>query len=1132
MRRHHDQIYYSAMDLNGFLGCTHSTTLDLQDLDERLPRAQDDEQLKLVQELGLEHERQYLKRLQDQGLQVAIVGENGHLEDRVEETLAQMKRGPDIIFQAALRDGAWHGFADFLRKVPIPSNLGEFSYEAVDTKLSKHPEPRHVMQLCLYSDLLESVQGVCPRQMSLVLGDESVVSLRVEDFVHYYQAARKSFEAYVRSPVPEALPFPCAACEMCKWRELCAQRWIQEDHLSGVANIRKGQMVKLHQQGITTMQALAELPPEALIPKMAPQTLQTLRHQAALQVQKREDNENHVAVLPHAEGRGFARLPRQNEGDLFFDMEGDPLYPGGLEYLFGFYYRKNGEPLFRDFWAHNPAEERKAFQQVMDFLTAHLQRHPQAHVYHYNHYEETALKRLASQHATRENEVDDLLRQHKLVDLYKVVREGVRISEPKYSIKNLETFYMEKRQADVATAGDSIVVYEHWRKTQEQKLLKDIRDYNEDDCRSTMLLRDWLLTLRPDDVPWLDPYAAPPTEEQKQKQREAAQKVEAYLRQLTEGVEQELQFRELVGQLLEFHRREQKPQWWALFQRKESTEEELIEDRECLGGLRLDQSQPPVQIKNSLVTTYTFPEQETKLRKGQDCLRADTLERAGTIEELDITAGWIKLKRQRNQDPLPEILSLSPQGPRNERVLNDAIYRLADEIITGGGKYQAVRAFLQKLPPRIAGHSLGEPIITTTENALQQTIQAVANLQESYLFLQGPPGAGKTFTSSHVIVALLQRGQKVGISSNSHKAIHNLLRGVEKVAKEENLRFRGQKKSNENNKFDGEIVEDIFNNDKLDLSVDLIAGTAWLFARKDFVDHELDYLFVDEAGQVSLANLVAMGVSAKNLVLVGDQMQLGQPIQGVHPGDSGKSTLEYLLGGDATISADRGIFLGTTWRMHENVCRFISAAVYEGRLHPEEKNQHQRLLLTNPHPALRPNGISFLPVSHEGCSQKSEEEAQVIRAMIESLLEQSYQDRDGAVHPLGLGNIMVISPYNVQVNHLREVLPTGTQVGTIDLFQGQEAEVVLISMATSGAEDLPRNIEFLYSKNRLNVAISRARTLAVVVANPNLLTIPCRTLEELRLANLLCWVHDYAAASEDARAEWSQGEATPNLWRS
>jgi superfamily I DNA and/or RNA helicase len=260
--------------------------------------------------------------------------------------------------------------------------------------------------------------------------------------------------------------------------------------------------------------------------------------------------------------------------------------------------------------------------------------------------------------------------------------------------------------------------------------------------------------------------------------------------------------------------------------------------------------------------------------------------------------------------------------------------------------------------------------------------------------------------------------------------------------------------------------------------------------------------------------VVAMGVSARNIVLVGDQMQLAQPIKGDHPGESGLSALEYVLGEMATVPPDRGIFLAVTRRMHPDVCRLISDAVYEGRLQPEADNANQQLVLApGADPVLRASGVCFIPVSHEDCSQKSEAEGIRIQEIYGSLLEQSWIDRDGVLRPLGVADILVVSPYNVQVNHLKSVLPAGARVGTVDKFQGQEAPVVLISMATSSADDMPRNMEFLYSRNRLNVAISRARSLAVVVANPRLLEAPCNRIEQMRLVNTLCFVKAYADAS-------------------
>jgi hypothetical protein len=395
---------------------------------------------------------------------------------------------------------------------------------------------------------------------------------------------------------------------------------------------------------------------------------------------------------------------------------------------------------------------------------------------------------------------------------------------------------------------------------------------------------------------------------------------------------------------------------------------------------------------------------------------------------------------------------------------------------------------------------------------VQGSITAALAMDSTYLYVQGPPGAGKTHTGARMILALLQAGRRVGIMSNSHRAIHNMLASVLGAASEHGVEVHAVKKASSGNpetEFEdphGRVENVHRNGDVWASGAQLVAGTSWLFADAD-ADQWLDVLVVDEAGQVALANLLAAGTSARNLVLLGDQMQLAQPVQGVHPGRSGDSALDYLLDGAPTIAPDRGIFLATTWRMHPDVCRFISDAVYEGRLVPEHEN-HRRQLVLGPgaHPMLRPAGLVHAPIEHDGCSQGSQAEADLLAAVYASALGQRYTDNHGNARRMAHENILVMAPYNVQVNLLKRTLPPQARVGTVDKFQGQEAELVLVSMTTSSEEDLPRNIEFLYSKNRINVAISRSKCTAVVVANPRLIAIACRTPEQMVLINLLCWL--------------------------
>lgn len=1038
-----------------------------------------------------------------------------------------MRDGYEIIFQATLQDGSLIGHADFLRKVHRPSELGDWSYEVLDTKLARSTKAKFIIQLGFYSALVGKAQGLQPLQMYVILGDRTEVAYRYADYARYLTLVTQRFLERVTGKALETYPVPCEKCDQCKWSGLCEDRRLKDDHLCQVANINSLQIKKLQVAGVMTLEALGSLPAETRIQKMAADTLEKLHRQARLQLLARQSGENQLELLPlEVEGvRGFARLPRPDAGDLFFDMEGNPLEEGGLEYLFGLYFFQDGKPEFKAFWGHNRAEEKLAFEAFMDFVTAWLRLHPAAHIYHYAHYEQTALKKLMSLHGTREAEVDNLLRAQKLVDLYKVVREGIRVSEPRYSIKNIEHFYLESRTGDVTNAGASIVYYERWKKTGDPQLLKDIEDYNFDDVRSTYELQQWLLSLRPASLPWMkdavDGEGAATFEVGELTEEEM--RLIPYRERLTDllpddrkvwGQSEHLQ--ELTYQMLDFHRRTAKPAWWAMFSRMEMAEDELLDDGECLAGLTLDSANPPHQEKRSIVFNYLFPEQGSKLKTGDSATITQTGEPVGKIT-VDEESRRVSFKRSASKEPLPANICLGPGMPVSTKALTEAVFCFGDSIIERSGKYSAIEGVLSQSLPKIRGMVTGSPVVPVDNEALPKIIEAISNLDGSYMFVQGPPGAGKTYTGSHVIVALLKKGYRVGVSSNSHKAINNLLHGIVKVAKEQSYVFRGAKKSTSgktDSHFEGDYIDDVFNNEDIwgsfgdEEEYRLVAGTAWLFADAD-MDQQLDYIFVDEAGQVALANLVAMGTSAKNIVLLGDQMQLGQPIQGVHPGRSGESSLEYLLNGMATIPAERGIFLNTTWRMHPDVCRFISDAVYDGRLEPEPNNAKQSFLLgSDAHPALMHTGIRYIPIEHDACSQRSQEEADLVVELVNSLLKQRYRDKKGQEHPLTLNDILVVAPYNMQVNLLKKMLPEGARVGTVDKFQGQEAEAVIVSMATSSGEYLPRFIEFLYSKNRLNVAISRAKCLALFIANPALMAIRCSTPEEMALVNTLCWVQE------------------------
>jgi uncharacterized protein len=1112
MQRRNDAIILSATDLMRFAGCAHAVTLDLRHLKgERLKAVGDSAGAKLIQDKGHVHEAAFLQSLKDAGNAVASIDKDSlSFEESLATTRRALAEGADYIYQATLARGRWSGYADFLERVGRPSRLGRFSYEIIDTKLKRSPDPKYVLQLALYSDLLAEEQGTAPEHIHIVLGDRRRVTLRLADYRSYARRLRGRLEDFIDT-LPPTHPEPVPACELCRWREHCAGVWDRADALCLVPGIRKSQRQKLEAAGVATISALAAH--ASKVPRLADETLARLRVQARLRAARRAGGPPAFELRPLEPDKGLARLPMPAAGDLFFDMEGDPLIEGGLEYLFGIYGEANGAGQFRAFWAHDRSQEREATEQVLAYLREHLRAHPEAHVYHYNHYEPTALKRLASAHGVGEALLDQLLRERRFVDLYRVVQQGLVTSEAGISLKDLEVLYRYERPKEVATAGDSIVAYEQWRESQDAAILDAIRAYNEADCRSTKALRDWLVaTARPPDLPWWVAAAAVGEDGGLDERTVRAEEGRAQLRNRLGDVAGHLAGApaELLFELAWYHQREDKPQWWAMFDRAERDTEELIEDADSLGGLEaIGEAEAE---KKSLVRTYRYPEQETKLREDANVRMKDGL-RHVSITRLDAETREVDVKFGATAGAPPERIDLVPGGPIDNEVLREAVRRVAADAFRAGRRYRALEALLAKAPPRLADRAPGTPLIDEAADVVAETVNAVRRLETSYLPIQGPPGTGKTYVASQAILALLRAGKRVAVTSNSHKAIGNLLAAIAARAREQGFTLQAvQKVSSGEPAADPAIAVATDNDDVRLAAYPLVAGTAWLFARPEH-DQRFDHLFIDEAGQVALANVVAAGAAARNLVLVGDPMQLAQPVQGRHPGQSAASGLAYILDGHATVPPGRGIFLPVSRRLHPLICAYVSDLVYEGRLKSDAGAARQTLILDRTRPPLAPAGLRFVPVVHSGNSQSSEEEGEAVAQVYEALIGQGFRNRDSEERRIAEADILVVTPYNAQVNLLKRVLPAGARVGTVDKFQGQEAPVCLVSMATSSGGELPRDIAFLFSVNRLNVAISRAQALAVVLASPRLLDVPCRTIEEMRLVNALCAVADYAGFS-------------------
>ena len=307
--------------------------------------------------------------------------------------------------------------------------------------------------------------------------------------------------------------------------------------------------------------------------------------------------------------------------------------------------------------------------------------------------------------------------------------------------------------------------------------------------------------------------------------------------------------------------------------------------------------------------------------------------------------------------------------------------------------------------------------------------------------------------------------------------------------------------------------EDAMDLEFKNMTADLFSGTAWCFSRPA-CDEKLDYIFVDEAGQLSIADIIAISLCAKNIVIIGDQMQLSSPISALHPGDSGKSVPEFLLENQDTISPDKGVFIDKTRRLHPKICNFISENFYDSRLKYLPLTEKRKINFSKNEKLLPDTGIVFIDAKHkEICRQKSLEEGKIIKNLYEKIIGTSFTDADenGKTKDrlLDIKDILVVAPFNVQVNYLKSILPKKARVGTIDIFQGQEAPVTIISMTSSDAESLPRNVDFYFSRNRLNVAISRSQCLSIVIMNKKILEINCKKVEHIRLVNTFMKLLNY-----------------------
>ncbi|MDQ2993268.1 MAG: TM0106 family RecB-like putative nuclease, partial [Candidatus Eremiobacteraeota bacterium] len=1050
-------LAYSATDLNNFLACEHLTGLEhavaLGALERpQIERAQAD----VLRELGETHERKYLEKLEASGVEVVAIPrpERGNAPGRaVAATIEAMRAGPTIIYQAAFFHDGWLGFADFLRRVDGASDLGDYHYEVADTKLARRIEPYFILQLCNYSEHVARVQGFEPRRMHVVLGDGREESFEVGEFAAHYRAVKARFLRHARNGVDETEPYPVLHCELCAWKDRCDAQLRAADSLSQVAGIRRLQTNRLVGGGIETLAALSRAGDDVRPANVRASTFATLRRQARLQREHRDAiaagdlHPNSVEVIePDPEmpqPRGFALLPERDAGDLFFDMEGDPYYvegdrwfgaESGLEYLFGVYALDGPEGTFTPFWGcdrdgtdapHHRYREKRAFEDFIDFVMARRAAHERFHIYHYASYEVTAMKHLSERHRTREEEVDILLREERFVDLFKVVRQSIVVGQPSYSIKKLEFYYEGDKRTGTASGGDSIVEFEKWLASRAAgtpltEILEDIEQYNRFDCVSTEHLLAWLWSLH------VDTPAVAPREIEAPKPQSA--KRAHFLEELGDVLERllalcppdtvaenalDLHEREraawLLNDLLQYHERERRPPWWEFFDLCAAFADDpevAVDNAAAIGDLTV------VEVTGE-GTLMAFPAQNHRV--DADYVRSlETRMPHGKVEWIDDERGLLLWRPSKGKSTVPPLAIVQVDDISSEVIVR-SLMRSAERLLASSDAVPDDPFFdlLLARKPRLVGAGRGSVVQPEVVDA-PGVAAVIDRLDGTCLPIQGPPGTGKTTKAAAIICGLVDRGMRVGIAAPSHAVAHNLLARIGTYAAATGKKYRVAHNGGGDKEFvpQGRAAEGFSEVlCEVDGATDaqIVSGTSWLFS-KPALAGALDYLFVDEAGQLALANALGMTPAARNVILVGDPQQLEQVTKVSHAGPADVSALGHLIGDEPTVAPNRGVFLDTTYRMHGDVCTFVSRVSYEGRLNPDAGCAHQRV----DSPGLSGTGLRALAVPHEGNKSASVEEAERIADEITRLLEGEIVDRDGVRRAIRPADIIVVTPYNAQ----------------------------------------------------------------------------------------------------------------------
>jgi predicted RecB family nuclease len=1116
---------YSPSMFKNYLNCKYTIFNELYEEKLKLKRKELSETDKLRLAKGNEFENEYLKELQKKYKKVIDLKKDkkSSKEEIAKQTIKYMKEGYEVIRGGYFIDNNWKGEFDFLEiNRNIKSKLGDYSYEVLDTKNTTRVKPDHIFQVAIYAELLEKVQGIQSKNFYIILKQMKKEGMKLNNVSDFVQMQKKKFEKFIETEIDKVKPEKCNYCPRCPWEDTCKNIWKEKDSLDLMWGMRKDTRKAFQKLNIDTILKLSQQKIDKVYGDINIEISRKFINFAKLIIKERKSQKPEYEFYEDNidEIKGLRRLPEPSKSDLYFDIESTQEHDseGKLEYLLGVYYEQNNDKKYKVLWSHNREDEEKNVVKLFVFFDDHFKKYPNAFIYHYGSYEITALERLTSSYGLEEQETKlaHYLNKNKFVDLNTIATQAIMTTEG-YSIKDLEKYYEFKRTSEIRKGKASEDYYLRWKETGEQTILDEIEKYNKEDCVSTAEFHKWLLGKRDKNLPWF----VPKIEELELRPREI--KMKECVQRLKNAHIKNTDLQNIVSDVLGFYYRANKPKWRRYFDRKYQTHEVIKEDTECIGDMRrIGQVET---VKKSYVFTYKYDEQDFKLKKGDTANIANNElvsqpSRAGKIISIDHDECIVKISRAIKSGNLPDIISIGPDGPAKINLLEDSIFKFADSLVEGQNKYDAIKSILNKEIPKIKGIKQGEKIIK--ENDFDNEIpEIISRLDNSYIYIQGPPGTGKTRQAANTILKLLKDGKKIGVTANSHKVIHNLVNRVISFAKKENFKFKGvhkhsvrdedtiyREKEVEENEYVTSVPDSIdFNSLYEKKEAGLFTGTKYHFVHS-VNDEKLDYLFIDEAGQFTIADVLSVGRVAKNIVLIGDQNQLGSPVEGVHPGESSKSVLNFLLGDLETIPEDRGIFLDTTYRLHPKINEFISHNFYDGKLICHKDNKLRSIDLSG-HTSTKSEGIFYIQADHEGRSQKSIEETEIVKKLVKSFLGRELFDSKGKKKKLDINDILVVSPYNAQTNFLTENLDKGAKIGTIDKFQGQEASITIVSMTSSDVDCLPKDLDFIFDKNRLNVALSRSQLISIVIFNPRLLDTYPTTKEQLVLLNNFCKLLKY-----------------------